>query len=275
MKKEEVLKSIGERLKKAREAKGLTIDQARIKTRIHLNVLKAFEDGTIDECLSFPYTKGFLKKYSDFLGSNTNELSRESLSLHKGPQTAPAPMPKAVPKERLRAAERPARVYKYLIIITAAIITVSLALHLKHAGQRGPSLRTASVRKSVTKQKPIRPPIAKTLKTTAPAARRGSARPQAKEPAEQSFSIPKGDPIIVTLKVKRKVMIQAAKDGNVLFWQLLREGSHETIRARDRINLAIGKIDDVEILVNGKPLVIHARGPIKDLEITRSGFKIK
>ena len=70
-------------------------------------------------------------------------------------------------------------------------------------------------------------------------------------------------------------MIKAAKDGNVLFWQLLREGSHETIRARDRINLAIGKIDDVEILVNGKPLVIHARGPIKDLEITRSGFKIK
>ncbi len=270
MKKEEVLRSISEKLKSSRESKALTIDQAHIKTRIHLNVLKALEDGSIDEAISFPYAKGFLKKYSDFLGANTSEIMGEYLSLHKGSHAAPVPIPKVIPKEKIRPQGSP-RVYRYLVIATAIIIVLSLVSHLKHGRAGGakivPSQKSAA-KMTPAAQTAARQKIKKAVKIE-------PVSPQIKVPAAQSFSIPKGEPIIVTLKVKRKVMVQASKDGNLLFWQSLWDGAQETVKAKDKVNLSIANVEALEITVNGKPLFIPRKGAIKDLEITRSGFKIK
>ena len=56
--------SVGERLKKARENKSLTIDQIRKQTRIHSDVLIALEEGRCNEILDPTYVKSFLKKYA-------------------------------------------------------------------------------------------------------------------------------------------------------------------------------------------------------------------
>ena len=98
-----------------------------------------------------------------------------------------------------------------------------------------------------------------------------------KEPAQQppAITIPKNEPIIVTLKVKRNVMVQAARDGNVLFRNTLREGAQEIVKGKEKVNLAIAKIESLDIIVNGRPLPIQRKGSINDLEISRSGVRIK
>src|SRR3989338_4514467 len=66
------MESAGEKLKKLRLEKGLSLEEAHKKTKIHLNILKAIEGDTITN-LNPIYLKGFLKIYCNFLGVNPNE----------------------------------------------------------------------------------------------------------------------------------------------------------------------------------------------------------
>src|SRR3989338_7892361 len=62
-----VMESAGAKLKSARLQKGLSLEEAHKKTKIHLNILKAIEE---DSLINFSpvYIKGFLKIYCKFLG---------------------------------------------------------------------------------------------------------------------------------------------------------------------------------------------------------------
>jgi cytoskeletal protein RodZ len=58
---------IGERLKKIRQEKGLTLEDLHKKTKVHLNILKAIEGEALTN-LSPIYLKGFIKIYCKALG---------------------------------------------------------------------------------------------------------------------------------------------------------------------------------------------------------------
>ena len=73
---------IGERLRQAREKKGLTIEQAQKQTRIHSTVLTALEDGRCDDILTPNYVKSFLKEYSSYLGFDHRAIVSEYLAIH-------------------------------------------------------------------------------------------------------------------------------------------------------------------------------------------------
>ena len=73
---------IGDRLRQAREKKGLTIEQAQKQTRIHSTVLSALEDGRCDDILTPNYVKSFLKEYSNYLGFDHRAIVSEYLAIH-------------------------------------------------------------------------------------------------------------------------------------------------------------------------------------------------
>ena len=73
---------IGERLREAREKKGLTLEQAQKQTRIHSTVLSALEDGRCDDILTSNYVKSFLKEYSNYLGFDHQKMVGDYLALH-------------------------------------------------------------------------------------------------------------------------------------------------------------------------------------------------
>ena len=67
------MESKGARLKSIRLAKGISIEDASKKTKIHLNILKSIEEGSIGN-LNPVYLKGFLKIYCKFLGVDPREF---------------------------------------------------------------------------------------------------------------------------------------------------------------------------------------------------------
>ena len=73
---------IGDRLREAREKKGVTIEQAQKHTHIHSTVLSALEDGRCDDILTPNYVKSFLKEYSNYLGFDHRTIVGEYLTLH-------------------------------------------------------------------------------------------------------------------------------------------------------------------------------------------------
>ncbi len=66
--------TIGEKLKRAREEKRLTIAQVAEQTRIRSHYLEALERDDLSSIPSAAQVRGFLRNYSDFLGLKTDAL---------------------------------------------------------------------------------------------------------------------------------------------------------------------------------------------------------
>ncbi len=66
--------TIGQRLKKAREHHGLTIDEAEEETHIRVNYLRALESDDYSIMPSAAQGRGFLRNYSEYLELNIDEV---------------------------------------------------------------------------------------------------------------------------------------------------------------------------------------------------------
>ena len=69
--------SIGDTLRSAREAKGISLKQAEDDTKIRKRYLQALEDGDYEIIPGRVYAKGFLRNYAGYLGLNQEELMME------------------------------------------------------------------------------------------------------------------------------------------------------------------------------------------------------
>lgn len=78
---------IGERLIEARDARGLTLEDAERDTRISRRYLQALEDERFDIIPAPVYARGFLRSYTQYLGLETAPL------LARFPQDSPAAGP--------------------------------------------------------------------------------------------------------------------------------------------------------------------------------------
>ena len=75
-----MMESIGRRLKEARLAKHLSIEDVAKETRIQHKILEALESDRFHEVLSPIYARGFIKKYADFIGLDSASLVQNYLS---------------------------------------------------------------------------------------------------------------------------------------------------------------------------------------------------
>jgi len=84
---------LGERLRQAREAHGISTYQAEIDTRIRATVIEAMEQGDYDDLPPAPFLRGLIRTYSNYLGVDPDEM----LGLWNADLT-PLPPPPPAPK---------------------------------------------------------------------------------------------------------------------------------------------------------------------------------
>lgn len=248
---------IGEKLKNAREKRGLAIDQAQKQTHIHSTVLTALEEGRCDEILTPTYVKSFLKKYSNYLGLDTRRILDEYEAIHPQPAHPSAP--------RRPEEERTAKIVQYAYLIKPLLILIVVTFFIFLLGNLTANYLKAS--KARPAQKGAAGPAGLSAKKEPAGASRGNLVFQ--DP------IPKAAPLNLTIKVKQQVLIQLKKDGVLLYKRVLAKGSTETLLANDTINIFVAKAEAIELTLNGRRLKIDAKGQVKDLEITRRGVRIK
>jgi cytoskeleton protein RodZ len=110
--------TIGRRLRTAREAKGLTLDDVANKTRIPIRHLEHIEQGQWDALPAPTYSIGFARSYANVVGLNGAEIGAE-LRSELGGARAPAAAAYYEPAD-------PARVPPKSLAIIAGIIAVLL-----------------------------------------------------------------------------------------------------------------------------------------------------
>ena len=65
---------LGERLRQAREARGISSLQVEIETRIRANVIQALEEGDFESLPPEPFLRGLIRSYSNYLGVDSQEM---------------------------------------------------------------------------------------------------------------------------------------------------------------------------------------------------------
>ncbi len=253
------MESPGARLKKIRLEKGLSLQEVHKKTKVHLNILKAIEeDGLVS--LNPVYTKGFLKIYCKFLGTDPRDFISdykeprshakiaEDLSERKNPQ---APLLKTA-SFRLKTF-RPQISLKSVIIFILAVIFIVFLFKLPKIifSRRAPALPKNN------------PPIV--------------VLPKKIEKTAQTVSVqkvPAASEVRLGIWAKENCLVKVKLDGHLMMDRVFKKGTRESWTAKEKIELSLGNATAVELEVNGRiiPPVGRKGQPARNIVITKSGL---
>lgn len=256
------MSALGDKLREVRESKDLTIAQVQKQTRIHQTVLKAIEEGKCDTILNPAYEKSFLKKYAEHLGIDSRQVMNEYKRLHSDAEPGAANKPPDT-KERSKNLSAFMPFIKFIIIGAVVIALAAFA-----AGKIISYFNRPHTPKRA---------IASKVKHTAPQEKQSKKVSQAGAAKDvlAEMSIPQAAQIKLLLKVNRNVLVKMKTDGVLLFERVLAKGTAEMFRADKAINIFTANGESIELIVNGKFMGSPGKGILKNIEITRSGIKLK
>ncbi|HEY9721048.1 MAG TPA: helix-turn-helix transcriptional regulator, partial [Oscillatoriaceae cyanobacterium] len=113
------LQEIGQTLKEAREAHGLTLEELSHRTHVSMRHLRAIEDGNEADLPEVFYVRGFLKKYAEAVGLSPTDVA-DAYS------KAPIPTPT---EPSMRYSVGP--IAYYLLIVVVIVGVLALAWHFQ------------------------------------------------------------------------------------------------------------------------------------------------
>ncbi len=119
---DESIVSIGDALRRRREALGKSFERLSVRLRIPAKYLKVLEAEQFDLLPGNGYAKGFLRTYSDYLGADTERLLQ--LYEERPPQT------EALVERRSRKTELPLNIVRWAAIVLALLVLWFVYAHV-------------------------------------------------------------------------------------------------------------------------------------------------
>ncbi len=128
---------LGEKLRQAREAKGLSLDDVMAELNIRTVFFKAIEEGNFDALPSGVYRKTYLKSYIEFLGLETPEFMKA------GSSTAPVNDNKT--ENTIKVSEDSSKPTAVIFLVALLIIGGGYYYWNEYANKQSETLRAEDV----------------------------------------------------------------------------------------------------------------------------------
>jgi transcriptional regulator with XRE-family HTH domain len=233
--------SIADKLREAREKKGLDIEDVYLATKISPNIIKALEESRAEELIGFVYTKNFLKQYAAFLGLDSGQLVADFTQKQE---------PKLEEKHLNIALEKPkfgkTKIFKKIFL--AGLVLIVIGAFIWGLGQLIGKIRSLGGRERTAKHLEVLP--------EAPA-----------------FPIPATNKLKLKMTTTDEVWVQIKSDGKVINQSTLKSGTVKTWEANENFELWLGKPTAVELELNDKPLNLPKDRRIRGVVVSREGLK--
>lgn len=253
----------GDRLRREREMRGITLDEIAESTKISRRHLEALERERFDQLPGGVFAKGFVRAYAHFLGIDEDQAVADyALASNEQPEPEDK-FPLEIHEEPDRELN-PRRSSLPLIFALAALagVLVGYFFWLKS--------KPHSVPNTVTKQEaqapnavpaasvsPVTPagspePTAAASAPTSDAPASATPEPQApaaaqpKKPAEKTF--------FVVVKAKEDSWVSIVADGKSVMQRTLNADRQKLVKAGKEIVLRTGNAGGIDVIFNGKPL---------------------
>jgi cytoskeleton protein RodZ len=258
------MSDFGITFKKARESKGLTLDQVATDTRIGTRFLEAIEREDFQILPGGIFSRGFVRTYAERLGLDTDKAVSdfERLSNYRDP---------AVIEERHGNTIRFGKTNRVLYPIAIGVLVILVIV--VYVATRGSNTSVnASQPPAAVIAPPAPPPPAATPLPPPPAA--VDPQPANTESAPTPGPIAEAD-LTLEIAATETTWVKVSADGAaVVHGQILRSGMTRRITARNSISLVVGNAGGVTIKVNDHAIpALGESGQVKLLTITPENLK--
>jgi cytoskeletal protein RodZ len=234
---------LGEMLRSAREAKGVSLAQAEAATMIKRVYLQALEDDDHTLLPGAVYTKGFLRNYATYLGLDPNHvLSAYHREYPELSQDIVAPS--AIKPHGTSQLITGGTLASAVLVLVIAFFSVYVYRQVQAFRQASPAASTADAVATPT----AIPPTPTALAVAA------VSIPSTATPAPQPTATPVLNAAQVTAKVNQDAWMQVQIDGQTAFEGVLKAGQTQTWTGKDDVFLWVGNAGGVNVTFNGTDL---------------------
>jgi cytoskeleton protein RodZ len=280
-KRETGLPSFGEKLKKEREKRKITLEQISVSTKIGTRMLQALEEDKFNQLPGGIFNKGFVRAYSRFVGLDEDQTVADYLQASGDAPPVSTEIAshedtareKAENTAHLQAStDGPPRQIPWGLL-AATLLVIALALYLwshyrrEHARQSVSTMPTATASSSTTQSSSEMPgkvtsqdsragsPTAgstTTGSTIASSASSVTAKPPQNVSASTRAAV--AGEFTVGIQAREESWVSITVDGKTVSSELLETGSERSANGRNEIIVKIGNAGGVDLKFNGKKL---------------------
>lgn len=237
--------AFGERLRREREMRGITLDEISESTKISRRHLESLEKEDFDSLPGGIFNKGFVRAYARFLGLNEDQAVADYAAANNEQPAPPDQFPLEVHQKPNRELN-PRRSAIPLVLAVLALIGV-LALVWARSGKghrtENPAPSTASpaliATPAVVTQ--VSTPVATTNRTPAPVT-----------PAATSNPTPDPNLFVVQVRAKEDSWVSLQADGRTSWEGFLKANRQRMVRAGKRVVLTTNNAGGLVVRHNGK-----------------------
>jgi len=303
--------SFGDRLKKEREQKGITLDDIALTTKIGIRLLRALEEEKFDQLPGGIFNKGFVRAYARHVGIDEDQAIADYMTAVGGvelkvmpdPQVGAAPSersPEPVPPSRIhvvheeREREPAAAVPWGLLAIALLLIALAFASwSYYHREQRLNQNQVQSQPRVDGASAPgTSPGTVETVPTSpgttsnhpiAPMQPAGSRFPSAARAVQQAATLTTasmGTPGTFAVLLKEseesdECWVSITVDGNAPYEATLVAPTQKLIVAKNEVVVKAGNVGALDFFFNGKKLSSQGEyGKVKTLTFRTDGLQV-
>lgn len=284
---------LGQKLKEAREAKGLSIDQLHEITKIQKRHLVAIEEGNYDVLPGAFYARAFIKQYADVVGLNGEELLVEHQSTI--PQSERREVPQVSTGQKTqetmqKSSSWPIADHMPKILVALLVIAVGVVIWFVFQALTGkddekvPSAQSEKIEVQKAKDSPLdtkkdeakaEEPKKEESKKEEPKKEEQPAQPTGQQEVKvvgttgkvSTLEIHNNKTLELELSGKGASYVDVKDDaGNVILNATVQEGQIEKrdVSTLKEVRLNIGNATNVEVKLNGQ-VVAYPLDPEKEL----------
>lgn len=280
--------SFGDRLKKEREKRGMTLDEVSGTTKISVRLLKALEQEKFDQLPGGVFNKGFVRSYAKHLGLDDDAVVADYL---EASGEASPPLTLADPTNVQQPspwAQLPwgtlAGLVAVAVLLFAAWFYYSHRTHEKTAAPSVAPESEAASSSALPSPAPASPATAsQPSSTSVPGAVSGTVGDSGEASSSpRSSPVPHPNPTAssgsgsfeLSLRALDEVWISTALDGQPPAESTMEAGQSKTIRAVDKVVVRVGNPMALQVSMGGRKIPLHGvEGEPKTVTFTAAGLQ--
>jgi cytoskeleton protein RodZ len=274
--------SFGERLRREREMRGITLNEIAESTKISRRHLESLEKEDFESLPGGIFNKGFVRAYARFLGINEEQAVADYSAASNEPLEPEDKFPLEIhdqPDPKLN----PKRSSMPLLLALVALLAVLAVFWARNKSRSLESAENPVAPGSAASPTATAAPASPSPPHETPAPSRPAATPQAFRPAATTnafdtqasaakIPVPKRT-FSVVVTAKEDTWVSASADGKMVVSRMLSAGERQSVRAGSRIVLITGNAGGIDVSFNGKAVgAIGNESQVRTLTFTPAGL---
>jgi cytoskeleton protein RodZ len=272
----ESMGAFGERLRREREMRGISLNEIAESTKISRRHLESLENEDFDALPGGVFNRGFVRAYARFVGINEEQAVADFNAVCSEPEPQPDKFPLEVhvkPDRELNPKRSP---WPLILAVAALVGFIVMVWARSRSHQPEPAKSSVAPTPAAVPAAADSPP--KPVSTPAPVLPAAAVPSVSSAPTPQKAATGDATPdpnrtFTVAVRAKEDAWVSLVADGKTSWEGILKANKQRLVRAGKQVVLTTGNAGGIVVIHNGKVLrALGSESEVRTLTFTRSGL---